>query len=208
MQGKTFYHGCHFISLLNFRTDSFGSARSSPKSLHTQRTSSPKRRSDEDLISIDFSRLGKNSASDTKRFPFGGGGPGGSFDYDREKREKEDNNRRDREKAAMDLKRKEEWEARELAEKKRELERKIQAKKDRKLEKGRGKDREKDKDHDHDKEFRPKADSGIADCTPSSSFSGKKDHKNDGMFSKVTFAWFCSSFTEIRNPLLILVLVK
>ncbi|CCD66850.1 IRS-type PTB domain-containing protein [Caenorhabditis elegans] len=162
------------------RTDSFGSARSSPKSLHTQRTSSPKRRSDEDLISIDFSRLGKNSASDTKRFPFGGGGPGGSFDYDREKREKEDNNRRDREKAAMDLKRKEEWEARELAEKKRELERKIQAKKDRKLEKGRGKDREKDKDHDHDKEFRPKADSGIADCTPSSSFSGKKDHKNDG----------------------------
>uniref|UniRef100_A0A1I7TC46 Uncharacterized protein n=1 Tax=Caenorhabditis tropicalis TaxID=1561998 RepID=A0A1I7TC46_9PELO len=159
------------------RTDSFtSSARSSPsKGYASHRTNSPKRKSDEDLVSIDFSKLGqKESSTELRRFPFGGGGPGGSFDYGREKREKEDNDRRERERMAMELKRKEEIEARELAAKKRDAERKIQEKKEKKLEKERAKQREKEKDHSQD--FRPKADSGIADCTtPSASFSGSKD---------------------------------
>ncbi|EFO82295.1 CRE-IST-1 protein [Caenorhabditis remanei] len=164
------------------RTESFGSsARSSPsKGYSSYRTTSPKRKSDDDLVSIDFSKLGKkNSITEMKRSPFGGGGPGGSFDYDRQKREKEENDRNEREQKAMDLKRKEEMEARELAAKKREAERKIQEKKERKLEKEREKERQKEKDREYDqeKDFRPKADSGIADCTPGSSFSGKKDGK-------------------------------
>ncbi|UMM42293.1 hypothetical protein L5515_018176 [Caenorhabditis briggsae] len=171
------------------RTESIGSsARSSPsKGYSTQRMNSPK---EDDLMSIDFSKLGKkrNSITDTRRFPFGGSGPGGSMDYNREKQEREEEEKRDREQKAMDLKRKEMQEARELAAKKAEADKKVEQKKQRKLEKEREREREKElkrekkeekeKDHDHDKDFRPKADSGIADCTPSSSFSGKKDGKD------------------------------
>ncbi|CAO4385826.1 unnamed protein product [Caenorhabditis nigoni] len=171
------------------RTESFGSsARSSPsKGYSTQRVNSPK---EDDLMSIDFSKLGKkrNSITDTRRFPFGGSGPGGSMDYNREKQEREEEEKRDREQKAMDLKRKEMQEARELAAKKAEADKKVEQKKQRKLEKEREREREKElkkekkeekeKDHDQDKDFRPKADSGIADCTPSSSFSGKKDGKD------------------------------
>ncbi|CAL2050390.1 unnamed protein product [Caenorhabditis brenneri] len=169
------------------RTDSFtSSARSSPsKGYSSYRTGSPKRKSDEDLVSIDFSKLGrKESTSETRKSPFGGSGPAGSFDYGREKREKEENDKRERERKAVELKHKEELEAKEMAAKKRETERKHQEKKERKLEKLRAKElqKEKDRDHDQEKEFRPKADSGIADCTPSSSFSGKKESKHDDAY--------------------------
>ncbi|EGT52997.1 hypothetical protein CAEBREN_09882 [Caenorhabditis brenneri] len=169
------------------RTDSFtSSARSSPsKGYSSYRTGSPKRKSDEDLVSIDFSKLGrKESTSETRKSPFAGGGPAGSFDYGREKREKEENDKRERERKAVELKHKEELEAKEIAAKKRETERKHQEKKERKLEKLRAKElqKEKDRDHDQEKEFRPKADSGIADCTPSSSFSGKKESKHDDAY--------------------------
>lgn len=113
------------------------------------------------------------------------------MDYNRERQEKEEAERREREQLAIDLKKQEIREAQEVAAKKREAERKLEEKKQRKLEKELERERErgvrrerreeKDRDHEQDKDFRPKADSGIADCTPSSSFSGTKDGKtHDG----------------------------
>lgn len=132
------------------------------------------------------------------------------MDYNRERQEKEEAERRDREQLAIDLKKQEQREAQELAAKKREAERKVEEKKQRKLEKELEKERErglrrekkeeKDRDHEQDKDFRPKADSGIADCTPSSSFSGKNDGKtHDGRDSSYVDAEGLKFLADIKK---------
>ncbi|CAI2357393.1 unnamed protein product [Caenorhabditis sp. 36 PRJEB53466] len=164
---------------LENRSGSFNSGRSSPASKVKPlwRGSVGKRNSIEDLVPIDFSRIGRKESGPNPRYPFGGAPPGSSAgDHERELREREEQQRIERERAAIIFKQREEMEAQQLADKKKEKERKALEKKEKKEQKKeKEKEKEQAEEEEKDKEFRPKVDSGIADCTPSSSFSGKKD---------------------------------